>query len=136
MTAYFGGYNGFAPQGYTNPYAPQTPLTMANTPLQPQTNKIYVTSGDDALNRFAQPNSVTMYVQQDETAIFEVATDQQGRKSIKTFNLTPYTAPTTEKTSKADYVLRSEFESVQAEIKALKSKLTKSSKVVGASENE
>lgn len=129
--AYFGGYNGFVPQGYATPYTQQTPVT-----LQPQTNKIYVTSADDALNRFAQPNSITLYVQQDETAIFEVATDQQGRKSIKTFSLTPYTAPTTDKTSEVDYVTRKEFDGLQAEIKALKSKLTKSNKVVGANENE
>lgn len=134
--AYFGNYGGFTPQGYTNPYTTQTPPTMQTTALQPITNKIYVTSGDDALNRFAQPNSVTMYVQQDEMAIFEVATDQQGRKSIKTFTLTPYTAPTADKTSTSEYVLRTEFESLQAEIKALKSKITKSSKVVGAAENE
>lgn len=135
MTAYFGGYNGFASQGYTNPYAQQTPVTMQPTALQPTTNKIYVTSGEDALNRFAQPNSVTVYIQQDESALFEVSTDQQGRKSIRTYSLTPYTAPTTEKADKVDYVLRTEFEALQAEIKALKSKVGKSGKIM-TTENE
>lgn len=48
---------------------------------QPTTNKIYVTSLEDAMARYAGPNSTMIYVLQDESTVFEIYTDLQGRIS-------------------------------------------------------
>lgn len=75
----FGSINQFQntiPQGFGN----QMQMNMT----QPTTNKIFVVSADDALSRFASPNSIMVYLLQDETTLFEVYTDGQGKKSIRT----------------------------------------------------
>lgn len=93
-----GWSGGFAP-------APQVPQTKGN--------KIYVIDANDALSRMAMPDSLMIYVQQDETAVHEVYTDTAGRKAIRTRMLTdvpPAADPTTE------YVTRKEFDDLRAEI--------------------
>lgn len=94
--------------GYQTPnYYPQSYIQ------QPITNKIYVTSAEDALARFASPNTVTVYFLQDESAIFEVSTDIQGKKNIRTRKLSDVepqkqaVAPNTD-----DFVKRSEFDAL------------------------
>lgn len=95
----------------------------------PVTNKIYVTSFEDAMNRFAQPNSIYIYVLQDETKIFEIATDSQGRKLAKTYDLKPFFQHTSENTEKANnYATKEDFRALEEKIKALESSIPKPDK--------
>ena len=109
---------------YTPPYVPNLGNGQgwaggfAPAPQVPQTrgNKIYVIDANDALSRMAMPDSLMIYIQQDETAVHEVYTDTAGRKAIRTRMLTdaPTAAdPTTE------YVTRKEFDALRAEIAKL-----------------
>lgn len=86
----------------------------------PATNKIYVTSLEDALGRFASPNSIMQYTLQDESMLFEIYTDIQGRKNVKSKNLADSITVETVKDKNLEYVSRKEFEVLKAEIKALK----------------
>ena len=102
---------------------------MANYPFtnygyQPQftTNKIYVTSPEDALSRFASYNTIMVYFLQDESTLFEVTTDAQGKKYLKTRKLTDI-EPVTQQN--AQFVTREEFDGLKAKIDGL----TKSKKV-------
>ena len=74
------------------------------------TNKIYVTSKEDALNRFVSPNTITVYFMQDDSAIFEITTDAQGRKSVRTRNLVDVVAQDEKKDINTDYLPRKEFD--------------------------
>ena len=115
---YYG--NNYAGYGYPQ----STSNSQQTTATQQQvSNRIYVTSAEDALGRFASPNSIMVYTLQDETLQFEVATDYWGKKTIRTRQLTDYAPPTTEKDGKLDYVTRQEFLGLQAQIKALQDKL-------------
>lgn len=71
---------------------------------QPSTNKIYVVSADDALSRFASPNSVMIYMLQDDTTLYEVYTDSQGKKEIRARTLNDCA-----KTTPVEYATKEEF---------------------------
>lgn len=49
-------------------------------------NKIYVTSLDDALNRNSERNSEMVYFHQDLNEFYVIKTDYDGRKSWAAFN--------------------------------------------------
>lgn len=115
---YYPNYPNYLGQNsnYNNYTAPQTPVYQP-TPPQFMTNKIYVTSVDDALSRFANPNTITAYFLQDESAIFEVTTDIQGKKKVKIRTLTDREADRDEKeASSIEYITRSEFEDLRGKI--------------------
>lgn len=90
----------------------------APQPSQPRGNKIYVIDANDALSRMALPDTLMVYVQQDEAAIHEVYTDPAGRKLIRTRTLSEV-AKTVDAPA-GDYVTRKEFE----ELREALSKLT------------
>lgn len=104
----YGGYSGYGNYGYG--YQPPQPMQ----PMQPKTNKIFVTSLEEALARPSEPNSEVIYLHQNEPLLFEIVTDMQGRKAVKTFRLG------VEEKSKPqeDYVSRAEFEEFKAQLKA------------------
>lgn len=93
---------------------------MPQTQPQPQvnTNKVYVTDGNDAMTRMAPYNSIILYVQQDETMIHEVYTDGQGRKQIRSRALTE-PAQAQEQT-REDVVSRKEFDELKAIVDELR----------------
>ena len=103
--------------GYPYPTYPQ----MSQPQLQPRTNKIFVTSLEDALNRPADPNSEVIYLDQDKPFLYQVMNDMQGRKTYKTFELTEYSGVVSAQNGSADYVTREEFNRLVDEMKALKS---------------
>lgn len=107
------GYNNGYGGNYGSGYGAPAPAPTYNP--QPATNKIYVTSAEDAMQRFANPNSVMVYVLQDESAIFEVYTDAQGRKTVKAKKLVDYTA----EADRGGYVTRAEFEELKGRLEAL-----------------
>lgn len=106
-------------QGYYNNYQPQ---------VQPQikTNKVWVTSLEDAMARSVEPNSEYIYLHQDKPLLIEVKTDSQGKKTTRVLELKDYIEqPKTETSMSNNFPTREEFEGLKAEIQALKSKLEK-----------
>jgi hypothetical protein len=104
--------NQYNPYGYTTHQNAAPSYTV-----QPTTNKLYVTSLEDALQRYASPNSTMIYVLQDESMLFEVFTDLQGKKIPKAKKLVDF-APEAEN----GYVTRAEFDELRNKLEALISK--------------
>lgn len=69
---------------------------------QQSTNKIYVTSLEDALNRMAPRGSEMVYFHQDANEFYVVKTDGDGRKSWMGFNYTIPNPDTNTPATKAD----------------------------------
>lgn len=103
-------YNYF-PQYNANQYRPQMPQQP-----QPASNKIYVTSQEDALSRFSDPGSVMVYIKQDESQEYEVTTDYQGRKSIVVYSRT---AAQSNASGMQEYVTAEQFRALEGKFEAL-----------------
>lgn len=104
---------------YGTPYPPIQGQNAANYATPRQTNKIYVTSAEDALARFSVPNTITVYWLQDESCVFEVYTDYQGKKNIVTriFEKPKETPkPVVNAPVQGDFVTRGEFEDLRAKL--------------------
>jgi hypothetical protein len=106
---------------------------MGNYQTQPQpapmrTNKIFVTSLEDALNRYAEPNTIMVYRHQDEKFEYEIMTDAQGKKSYKTLVLSDYTAQNGDKQCSTTQISVEDFEGLKGRIKALEDELAKKKK--------
>lgn len=86
-------------------------------PVQQRGNKIYVVDAKDALSRAAMPDSLMVYIQQDETAMHEVYMDAEGRKMIRTRSLIPVEAV---QNGGGDMVTRKEFEDLKAAVEAMR----------------
>ena len=78
---------------------------------QPSTNKIYVTSLEDALNRAAPRCSELVYFHQDANEFYVVKTDVDGRKSWMGFSYTVPNPDVNTPATKAD--LREIFERIE-----------------------
>jgi hypothetical protein len=85
----------------------------------PVTNKIYVTSLEDALNRYANPNTVLIYILQDETMLFEITTDSQGKKTYKVKELVDSVKQDTAKQDAPNYATKEELQAVESRLTAL-----------------
>lgn len=108
-------------QGYMNQY--QQPVQQV---FQPKTNKVWVTSVEDALAKSVELNSEYIYLHQDKPLLIEVRTDGQGRKTTRVMELKDYVEqPKPETATPNNFPTREEFEGLKAEIQALKSKLDK-----------
>lgn len=70
--------------------------------VQPFTNKLIVSSKEEAINRSNQFNSVMLYVIQPSGNIVEVAVDQFGSKTCREFSTTPVEASVQQATSLED----------------------------------
>lgn len=70
-------WNRTNPMPWNNYGSTPTPIV----PAQPNTNKIYVTSLEDALNRSSSRGSEMVYFHQDANEFYVVKTDMDGRKS-------------------------------------------------------
>lgn len=86
-------------------------------PVQQRGNKIYVVDAKDALSRAAMPDSLMVYIQQDETAMHEVYMDAEGRKMIRTRSLIPVEAV---QSGGGDMVTRKEFDELKAAVEAMR----------------
>ena len=86
-------------------------------PVQQRGNKIYVVDAKDALSRAAMPDSLMVYIQQDETAMHEVYMDAEGRKMIRTRSLIPVEAV---QSGGGDVVTRKEFDELKAAVEAMR----------------
>ena len=111
---------------YTNYYAPQMPTQAPQSyfgaqPTQSsiRTNKIFVTSLEDALNRNAEPNSEVVYLHQDQNLLFEIKTDMQGRKTYQTYQFAPYKAESTAPVEAPTFVTKKEFDELVQKVNEL-----------------
>lgn len=116
-------FNGMYNTAYNGNLQSQMAQQPQSTPMR--TNKIYVTSLEDALNRYAEPNTIMIYRNQDEKFEYEITTDSQGRKSYKTLELGSYSAPQREKNVEATIISREEFDAVKGRLEALESEVLK-----------
>lgn len=127
MNDYFGRpntqFNSMYNTAYNGNFQPQ--MAQQPQPAPMKTNKIYVTSLEDALNRYAEPNTIMIYRNQDEKFEYEVITDSQGRKSYKTLELGSYSAPQTEKKVETPIISREEFDAVKGRLEALEAEVLK-----------
>lgn len=98
-----------------------TAMPQAQPQPQVNTNKVYVTDGNDAMTRMAPYNSLIMYVQQDETMIHEVYTDGQGRKQIRSRALTDPVVQ--QEPVREDVVSRKEFDELKAIVEKMKGEI-------------
>ncbi len=103
-------------QGWGNGFSQPQPQ-----PIQTRGNKIYVVDAKDALSRAAMPDSLMVYIQQDETAMHEIYTDAEGRKLIRTRALSPVEGV---EPAGGEIVTRKEFDELRAAVEALKGGVT------------
>lgn len=116
-------FNSFGNMPYIGNFQPQ--MAQQPQPMQMRTNKIFVTSLEDALNRYAEPNTIMVYRHQDEKFEYEIMTDSQGKKSYKTLVLGDYSAQNSEKPQEPTYASKEEFDAVKQRLEALESEITK-----------
>lgn len=116
-------FNSFGNVPYMGNFQPQ--MAQQPQPAQMRTNKIFVTSLEDALNRYAEPNTIMVYRHQDEKFEYEIMTDSQGKKSYKTLVLGDYSAQNSEQKENLNTISRDEFDAVKQQIKALEGQLLK-----------
>lgn len=88
----------------------------AYVPAQPNTNKIYVTSLEDALNRMSPRNSEMVYFHQDANEFYVVKTDADGRKTWMGF---AYSIPNQDATTPAT---KADLNAIIARLEKLESK--------------
>lgn len=117
-------FNHFGNAPYMGNYQPQMAQAQPQ-PMQMRTNKIFVTSLEDALNRYAEPNTIMVYRHQDEKFEYEIMTDSQGKKSYKTLVLGDYSAPQAEKKVETNTISNEEFNAVKMRLEALESEVLK-----------
>ena len=110
----FSGYAGYNPLPQQQYIGYQQPITQPAP--QPKTNKIFVTSLQEAMSRPAEPNTEIIYLHQNEPFLFQITTDIQGIKTQKTFRLI---AEEKQEKKEFDYVARSEFEELKAKLETL-----------------
>lgn len=115
-------FNQFGNSPYIGNYQPQM---IQQQPAPMRTNKIFVTSLEDALGRYAESNTIMVYRHQDEKFEYEIMTDAQGKKSYKTIQLGDYSAPQVEKTEEVDIISRKEFDAIKGRLEALEGELLK-----------
>lgn len=145
-------YNPYMPNMSNNPYMPQqTPFGAfnqgvmpqmqqppMNTPPQqyaaqngaqpPKTNKILVTSVEEAMARQAEPNTDMLYVHQDLPMVIQVYTDWNGHKTPQLFDIIPHKEAEAANADLSKYVTAEEFDGVKGEINGLKEQLAKLSR--------
>jgi hypothetical protein len=120
-------YNNYlqTPQGnyYNAPQmpvqAPQSFFTAQPTQSPTRTNKIFVTSLEDALNRNAEPNSEVVYLHQDQNLLFEIKTDAQGRKVYQTYQFAPYKAESAAPETETRYATKDELNALASKVNEL-----------------
>lgn len=113
-------FNTFGDVPYMGNFQPQ--------PTQMRTNKIFVTSLEDALNRYAEPNTIMVYRHQDEKFEYEIMTDSQGKKSYKTLVLGDYSAQNGEKPQEPTYASKEELYAFKSRLEAVESEVLKKHK--------
>lgn len=106
---------------------PQMPIQNNNAP---KTNKIFVTSLEEAMNKSVEPNSVIIYLHQDLPLLFEITTDFFGKRTYKTFDILesvqkpPTNSQEQEIVDMSSYVTKDKYKAVQERLERLESMLS------------
>ena len=133
---YYSNYLNPNLQNYGSPTYYQPQYAAAPQQAQPVTNKLYVTSAEDALSRFTNPNTITVFFLQDESTIFEVVTDAQGKKNIRARKLVDISEEPKKQSVTGDFVTRAEFEDFRTKLEKSMTASTKSKKKGEADDDE
>lgn len=130
MNSYRSNFSNGYVGGYSNQQYGYQPMQQVQPqPVQPVTNKIYVTSLEDAMARFSNPNSIIEYTLQDETMKFEITTNGVGKKEYKVFKIVEYKPEEKAKSvDMSNYITIEQFNALQGKIKALEEALYSNSK--------
>lgn len=121
MNDFYGNYG----RTYNNFNPMQNQAYNGNFGGQMRTNKIFVTSLEDALNRYAEPNTIMVYRHQDEKLEYEIMTDAQGKKNYKTLVLSDYSAQNQTRDTQAVNPSIDDIKRLEERIKALESEVLK-----------
>lgn len=109
-------------QSIPNQQQPQ-PNSITNT------NKIYVSGIEDVKSRFLSPNSDVLFIDNDKPLIYQKVVDSKGQFEIKVFDICPHIeqqeAKQEDTINLSNYVLKTDLEPLQAQIKELNDKLDK-----------
>lgn len=111
--------------------APQSPMqgTMPsgqNQTTPARTNMVFVTSLEDALQKTNMPNCNLLFLHQDKPLIFNIVSDEMGRKTYTTYELVEYKEQKAEEKPEEppkEYVTKAEFEDYQKQMVASINKL-------------
>lgn len=124
---YFGRPNTQFNGMYNTPYNGNFQPQMAQPVQQQQmrTNKIFVTSLEDALNRYAEPNTIMIYRHQDERFEYEIITDGYGKKTYKTICLSDYKAQNSDKEPSLIQISIEDFNALKNRVETLEQDLIK-----------
>ena len=120
-STYGNGYGFGTPYGSYMQQTQQCQPQTQSIPMPPKTTKIYVTSQEEALARQVEPNTQIPYFHQNGKMVFDVYTDQWGRKEVQAYNLIPI-----EEKNVTNGVLRAEFEDLKARLERIESSFLKS----------
>ena len=121
---YFNSYNNTPVNqsyGYTPNYAPYVQPPIPNQ-QSTSTNKIFVNGIEDVRNRRLAPDSDYMFLDNDKPLLYQKTVDNKGQFEVKVFDIVPHKEEATP-VDKPEYVLRSDFEKLSAELSELKNKI-------------
>ena len=130
---YFNNYNNTPVNqsyGYTPNYAPYVQPPIPNQ-QSTSTNKIFVNGIEDVRNRRLAPDSDYMFLDNDKPLLYQKTVDNKGQFEVKVFDIVPHKEEVTS-VDKPEYVLRSDFEKLSAELSELKNKIQQ----LGGTNNE
>lgn len=117
-------YGGATYPAYQPNYQSMQPAQTVQTQQQiSNVNKIYVTSLEDALARFSNTNTITVYHLQDESAEIEIAVDGFGKKSYKMRKLTDISPEEKGNGQNSTYATQEETNGLKRQITALEERL-------------
>lgn len=114
-----GGYSANQPFGAGF----QQPQPVPQVQPQLRTNKVFVTSLEDALNRYAEPNTIMVYRHQDEKFEYEIMTDMQGKKSYKTLVLTDYSTVEQRSEDRGTVITQEALSAIESKLEVLEGKV-------------
>lgn len=130
-----GGYTPFVSTPYYNSFPQQQVQqpSQSQPNLQPtgvtNTNKIYVSGIEDVKGKTLYPNSDMIFIDNDKPLLYQKTVDSKGQFEIKVFDICPHveqeTAKIEETINLSNYVLKTDLEPLQAEIKVLNDKISK-----------
>lgn len=115
----------------TQPYGyPFNPYPQPQPQKQIDTNKIYVSGIEDVRMRMLPPNSEYIFLDNEKSVLYQKKVDANGQFEVKAYAISEYKGDLTAREQPSidlsGYVPRSEFEALQAEIKALSEKIARS----------
>lgn len=111
-------YNAMQVPQYQNSYTPTYTTPITQTPQQPVDNLIRVTGLDGAKAYQLPPNSSIALFDANDDVMYIKTTDGAGFPSIRAFRFSPIETTQPEPVV-TDYVQRSEFENLAAQVKEL-----------------